>query len=156
MTTLLAVVVIAVVAAAVAYPLWRPGPQATPDPVGPAAVIAELEERKLMIYAGIRELGFDYRMDKLEEADYEEQAERLKVEAIGVVRQIEELRQQPPRGSDELEAEIAAFRERLDDPAAGGGHEEGASDGIFCTQCGAAAGHDDRFCSACGYKLRTT
>ena len=158
MTALLAVMVVAIVAAVVGYPLWRPGPQAPPDPIGPAATVAALEERKLLIYAGIRELGFDYRMDKLEKTDYDEEVERLKAEAIAVVQQIDELRRHPPRGPDELEAEIAAFRERLEDSATGA--EAGAGDakataGLFCTQCGTPAAKEDRFCAACGNELRT-
>ena len=155
MTALLAVVVVAVVAVAVGYPLWRPGPQAPPDPIGPAATVAALEERKLQIYAGIRELGFDYRMDKLEEADYEEEVERLKAEAIGVVQQIDELRRHPPRGPDELEAEIAAFRERLDGSSATRMDGEKPAAGLFCTKCGVPAVIDDRFCAACGNELRS-
>ena len=156
MTALLAVMVVAIVAAGVGYPLWRPGPQAPPDPVGPAAIVAALEERKLQLYAGIRELGFDYRMDKLEEADYEQEVERLKAEAGGLVRQIDELRRHPPRGPDELEAEIAAFGERLDGSSTGTGDADAkATVGLFCTQCGAPAGQDDRFCAACGNQLRT-
>lgn len=156
MTALLAVVVVTVVTVAVGYPLWRPGPQAPPDPIGPAATVAALEERKLQIYAGIRELGFDYRMDKLEEADYEDEVERLKAEAMGVVQQIDELRRHPPRGPDELEAEIAAFRDRLDGSSADrqGGRKVDA--GLFCTKCGVAAGQDDLFCAACGNKLRSS
>lgn len=155
MTALLAVMVVAVVAVAVGYPLWRPGPQAPPDPIGPAATAAALEERKLQLYAGIRELGFDYRMDKLEEADYEEEVDRLKAEAIGVVQQITELRRHPPRGPDALEAEIAAYRSRQDGSSADrkGGKKHAA--GLFCTKCGVSAGQDDLFCAACGNKLRS-
>ncbi len=155
MTALLAVMVVTIAAAVIGYPLWRPGPQAPPDPIGPAAIVAALEDRKLQIYAGIRELGFDYRMDKLEKADYAEEVERLKAEAIGVVQQIDELRRHPPRGPDELEAEIAAFRVRLDGSSAGSKDGEKAAAGLFCTQCGAPAGQDDRFCAACGNKLRS-
>lgn len=153
MTTLMAIMVVAVVAVAIAYPLWKPGPQAPPDPVGPAATLAALEERKLRLYASIRELGFDYHTDKLEEADYEEEVEHIKVEAVAVVREINELRSQPPRGSEDLEAEIGAFRQRLggdaDHPA------PVASEDVFCTRCGTPAATKDRFCSSCGNQLRT-
>ena len=156
MTALLAVMVVTIVAVVVGYPLWRPGPQAPPDPIGPAATVAALEDRKLQIYAGIRELGFDYRMDKLEQADYDVEVERLKAEAIGVVRQIDELRRQPPRGPDELEAEIAAFRQQLDDPSTTANDDESKDEaGQFCTQCGTPGGREDRFCAACGNQLRT-
>lgn len=177
MTVLLAVMVVAVVTVAVAWPLWKPGPEAPPDPVGPAARLAALQERKLALYAAIRELGFDYRTDKLEEADYEQEVERIKAEAITVVREIDELKRQPPRGPDELEAEIAAYRAQMagapPDSAAtapGGAapmaDERAASDvapapasggkKLFCTQCGNPADSGDRFCSSCGNRLRTS
>ncbi len=184
MTALMAVMVVTVVAVAIAYPLWKPGPQAPADPVGPAATLADLEEHKLRLYASIRELGFDYRTDKLEEADYEEEVERIKAEAAAVVREISELRSQAPRGSDELEAEIGAFRRRLDldarAPQASGASQTsevagasqtsevagasqtsevaGASQvsgNVFCTQCGTPTTTGDRFCSSCGSQLRT-
>jgi hypothetical protein len=157
MTALLVVMVVTIVVAVVGYPLSRPGPQAPPDPVGPAAIVAALEDRKLVIYAGIRELGFDYRMDKLEEADYKQEVERLKAEAGGLVQQIGELHRHAPRGPDELEAEITAFREQLDGSSTAAGDVNGkASAGLFCTQCGAPAGRDDQFCAACGHPLRTS
>jgi hypothetical protein len=151
--------VVAVVAVAIAYPLWKPGPQAPPDPVGPAATLAALEEHKLRLYASIRELGFDYRTDKLEEADYEEEVERIKAEAVAVVREINELRSQPPRGPEDLEAEIGAVRQRLGgnarDPAPQAAGTPQASGNVFCTQCGTPAAAEDRFCSSCGNQLRT-
>ena len=111
MTAFLAILIIAVVVSVVGYPLLRPSAAMLTIPFGP---ITALEDRKLQIYADIRELGFDYRMDKLEEADYEVEVEQLKSEAIGVVQQIEELRSQTPRAPDDLEAEIAAYREHND------------------------------------------
>lgn len=173
MTVLLAVLVVSVVAVAVAWPLVRPGAEAPPDPVGPAAQLAALEERKRQLYGAIRELGFDLRTDKLEEADYEQEVERVKAEAVDVVRQIDEIKNRPPRGSDELEAEIAALRGQVPDAApANAVPARAASAGApgataaqapaaagsaaksFCTQCGTPAEAGDRFCSACGAPLR--
>jgi len=160
MTILLAVMVVTLVAVAVAYPLVKPGPEAPPDPVGPAAQLAALEERKLQLYGAIRELGFDYRTDKLEEADYEHEVERIKAEAIGVVRQIDEIKSQPPRGPEALEAEIAALRAGRsaagDAPTTAEGSPAAKPAGAksFCTQCGTPADAGDRFCSGCGAALR--
>lgn len=154
MTTLLAILVVAVVASVIGYPLWHPSPATPTTPIGPSATLAALEDRKLQIYAGIRELGFDYRMDKLEEADYEGEVERLKAEAVGVVKQIEELRREIPRGSDELEAEIAVVRGKLDDSATASRDTNLRTSATqFCTECGAPVATDDHFCSACGNHL---
>jgi len=156
MEILIAVLVASGVATVIAYPLFRPGPQPAPDPVGPEAVRAALQERKLQIYAAIRDLGFDYNTDKLGEADYEEEVERLKAEAVGIVRQMDDLESAPARGSDSLEAEIEAARRRMEgDPAAAPRPADAsAGAGQFCTQCGTQAGAGDRFCASCGNQLR--
>jgi hypothetical protein len=154
MTVVLAVVVVAGVAAIIGYPLLRPGREAPLDPIGPAAQLAALQERKLQIYAAIRELGFDYNTDKLEKADYEEEVDRLKREAVEIVRQIDVLRSQPPRADGALEAEIAAARQALPAAAPGSAAGPGGRAGAFCTQCGSPAAPSDRFCGACGTPLR--
>ena len=147
MTALLAILVIAVVVSVVGYPLFWPRAAIRTIPLGP---ITALEDRKLQIYAGIRELGFDYRMDKLEKADYEAEVERLKAEAVGVIQQIEEIRSQTPRAPSELEVEIATYREKLDNSRKRG---SGTSARSFCTECGSTIDTDDRFCAACGKKV---
>ena len=156
MTFVLAVVVVAGVAAIIGYPLLRPGREAPLDPVGPAAQLAALQDRKLQIYAAIRELGFDYNTDKLEKADYEEEVDRLKREAVEIVRQIDVLRSRPPRADDALEAEIAVARQAPPAAAPASAAAPGGSAGAFCTQCGAPAAPGDRFCGACGTPLRQT
>ena len=154
MGILLSVFVISGVVAVLAYPLWRPAALVISDPAGPAARIHDLQERKLQIYASIRELGFDYRSDKLLAADYEEEVEVLKGEAVAVVRQLDELSQQAPRGPAALEAEIAAARAAADKGGAPAPVGDTRSGAVFCTQCGAPAADDDRFCAACGTSLR--
>ena len=156
MTVVLAVVVLAGVAAIIGYPLLRPGREAPLDPIGPAAQLAALQERKLQIYAAIRELGFDYNTDKLEKADYEEAVDQLKREAVEIVRQIDVLRSQPPRADEALEAEIAAARQALPAAAPASATAPEGRAGAFCTQCGAPAAPGDRFCGACGTPLRQT
>ena len=147
MTAFLAILIIAVVVSVVGYPLLRPSAAVLTIPFGPTTA---LEDRKFQLYADIRELGFDYRMDKLEEADYEVEVEQLKSEAIGVVQQIEELRSQTPRAPDDLEAEIAAYREKLDNSRKG---DLGTTARRFCAECGSTVDTDDRFCAACGKEL---
>ncbi|MFQ5742926.1 MAG: zinc ribbon domain-containing protein [Acidobacteriota bacterium] len=138
--------------AAIAYPLWRPEPDLPPDPIGPVAELNALLERKQAIYAAIRDLGFDYRTDRLSQADYQQEVEQLKAEAVKAVRDIEELRSAPPRGPQGIEREIAAAREQLP-PIDAPTHPQVAS---YCTQCGRPADSSDRFCAACGTQLRPT
>jgi hypothetical protein len=156
LTALLAVLIAAGTAAVIAFPLFRPGPQPTPDPVGPEAIRAALRERKLQVYAAIRELGFDYNTDKLEKDDYEHEVERLKAEAVDIVRQMDDLESEASRGSASLEAEIEAARKRLEGEASPAATAATPAPGAatFCTQCGTQAGADDRFCASCGTQLR--
>lgn len=166
MEILLGILVVVGVTAVVVYPLWRPAPEPPPDPVGPAARLQALEQRKASLYEGIRDLGFDYRTDKLLEDDYQEEVGRLKAEAAEVLREIDELRSAPPRGPDEIEREIERIRTRLEDdaPDRPEGPAEAAArkateagegqGGPFCTRCGRQAAAGDRFCAACGEPLR--
>lgn len=151
MSTVVALLVLAGVLVAVGYPLLRPAPHPPADPIGPAARIRALEERKQAIYAAIRELGFDYRSDKLSEADYRSEVQRLKEEAISIVREQEESRSEPPRGPAALEEEIAATRRHLQKAQTRPAAREGK---LYCTQCGEGADENDRFCATCGTKLK--
>ena len=154
MAILLSVFVVTGVVAVLVYPLLQPAAQHMTHPVGPAAELRDLEERKLQIYAAIRELGFDYRSDKLLEADYEEEVEHLKRQAVTVVRQLDELRRHAPRGPEKLEAEIAVARARLEESGKPLSAGRDSIRAVFCTQCGEQAAADDRFCAACGTALR--
>lgn len=167
MDVLLGLIVGAGVLLAIGYPIWKPAPQILAGSVGPASELAGLEERKESTYAAIRELGFDFHTDKLSEADYQLEIERLKAEAVGIVRQIEERTVQPPTGSDSVEQEIAAIRASIErslaplPPAAvpapsGVTAATATGNALFCTQCGRAAGPEDRFCAGCGTQLRAS
>lgn len=149
MAAFLTLIVLAVVAAAVAYPLWRPRLEPPAEPLGPGARLRELEQRKDAHYAAIRELGFDYRTGKLTREDYEAEVEGLKAEAAEVIRAMEELRTAPPRGPEELESTIAAARRKL-----AAGIPAPGETARFCTHCGRRADAADRFCAACGTPLR--
>jgi len=167
MDILLGIIVGGAVLLAIGYPIWKPAPQILGGSVGPASELAGLEERKESTYAAIRELGFDFHTDKLSEADYQLEIERLKAEAVGIVRQIEERTLQPPTGSDSVEEEIAAARASIERsiatvlpaaaPAPAGATASTASgNALFCTQCGRPAGPEDRFCAGCGTQLRAS
>ena len=166
MDVLLGVIVVGAVLVVIGYPIWRPTPQVLGGTRGPASELASLEERKESTYAAIRELGFDFHTDKLSEADYQIEIARLKAEAVGILRQVEELSSEPPTGPDSIEREIAAVRQALERsmptaaPAAAPAHASAATPvapGIvhFCTQCGRRAGAGDRFCAGCGAQLGT-
>ncbi len=50
-----------------------------------------LLEQKEQTYAAIKELDFDYQMDKLSEEDYQELSREYKQKAVAVLQQIDEL-----------------------------------------------------------------
>jgi hypothetical protein len=134
--------------------------------------IDEPHEQLLMqrdtIYAAIRELDFDYRLGKVSDEDYHPQRERLALQGVAVLKQLDAL---APNGAarieDDIEAEIVRRRKhgRVSARAA----EVALSDaeieaqiralrrrpeaGAFCSRCGAASQADDRFCRNCGAAL---
>jgi membrane protease subunit (stomatin/prohibitin family) len=94
----------------------------------------ELEARKAEIYAAIRDIDFDYRMGKLSQEDYEALRDQYKAEAIGMMKQIDQMQLgKSHRGSKELATGKTAAR--------------------FCHHCGQPAVAADQFCSACGGQL---
>lgn len=145
MATALVLLVVATVLAALSYPLWRPPLVAFDEGAGPASRLTLLEDRKQAIYGSIRDAGFDLRTDKMTQADYDQEMETLKAEAVEVMAQIEAMRNDVPRASKSLEAEISGLR--ADRPAAAS-----TAAPAFCTQCGGSLREQDRFCGACGHR----
>ena len=152
MTLLIIVSVVSASIVGLAWPLIRPELAAMESDAGPASHMAVLEERKLSIYGAIRDVGFDFRTDKITDSDYQREVATLKSEAVAVLREMETLRSSPPRGDDELEQAIDRERARLRGGESGAPAGEQA--GKFCTQCGAGAGSGDQFCAGCGAALR--
>ena len=145
MDLLLGLIVGTVVLLSIGYPIWKPAPRVMGSSGGPASELAALEERKESTYAAIRELGFDFHTDKLSEADYQLEIERLKAE-----REIAAIREQIERSRPRVAAAQAPAPMAAQTPRAPGAAT------LFCTQCGRAAGTEDRFCAGCGTQLRTS
>ncbi|NKB89991.1 MAG: hypothetical protein GKS06_17405 [Acidobacteria bacterium] len=143
-----ALVVIAALIPIVAPLVWPPLLRLR-EAAGPAADLARLEERKASLYGAIKEVGFDLRMDKMSDEDYEHEVSALKREAVIVVGEIEALRKNPPRGPEHVENAIAASREESKTPAA----RTAVTASSFCIQCGGGLGEADRFCAHCGNQI---
>ena len=162
---------ISTVIAAILYPLWRPALEPVDGPVGPAAELAELESRKAAIYGSIRDLGFDFRTDKISADDHRQESATLKREAVTVLAAIEQLRSHPPRGPAELERIIAGLAASTQEdapsteshelaeagasahPEIPGAQLDGGPTRTLCTRCGHRAQPADRFCAGCGTAL---
>jgi hypothetical protein len=80
---------VALVAAVVLFILWvRPSDLPPPEAVNPAR---PWEERKARIYENLRDLQFEYRLDKLSEADYQRGKAELQKELAMVLAELDKL-----------------------------------------------------------------
>lgn len=152
-------------------------PLVTPEAPGDAAPVAgraraALEREKALVLRTIKELEFDHAMGKTATADFEEMRDRLRLRAVGLIRQLE--------GTDyrhAVERDLAA-RTGAGAPAsstraavapasassAGSAVHDAASPTVpadapaapaprLCASCTTANDPDARFCKGCGSPL---
>lgn len=93
-----------------------------------------LLERKTACYRNLKDLEFQFRMGRLEEADYERLRAEHRAEAAAILAELDRLR--APNGA------------RAAGPAAKKGREASR-----CPACGAAAPPGKKFCADCGKRL---
>ncbi len=127
------------------------------------------------IYAAIRELDFDFRLGKISEEDYHPQRERLALQGVAILKQLDALSPDGDAGLEgEIEAEIARRRRKRTGPAGqtAPARQAGLSNAEIeaqiralrrksatspvasaCPRCGAATSPEDRFCRNCGAAL---
>ena len=133
--------------------------------------LAELYDKRDMLYQAIRDARFDSQTGKLSQDDYEAQTGHLKQEAADVLKSIDEIVQTitTPELDAALETEIAAARtggglSAVEDdpleaailaarrrPPATNGKGQGDR---FCGRCGSPLQGGDRFCGVCGAAVR--
>ena len=89
-----------------------------------------LDERRAMVYEGLRDLQMEYRMGKLSDGDYQELKLTFQHQLAALLDEAEKL------GSDSSEVTS------LPNPASG-----------KCSSCGADNPGANRFCGSCGAKL---
>ena len=63
-----------------------------PEPVSPTA---HLEEKKKAIYENLRDLQFEYRMNKLSDQDYQQTKLELQRQLAGVLAEMEKIQKSP-------------------------------------------------------------
>lgn len=164
------ILIIAVLSAIfIAYPFFRNKSQeGLSEEAGggktlPEERLGELNSRKESLYAAIKEFDFDYSMGKLSKEDYDELKSKYKIQAIGVLKEIDDIRQTVDTSDleeelekeirakrdvklineDEIETEILkARRSRVENPS-----------GFACSNCGNEYKPNDGFCSKCGARL---
>ncbi len=108
--------------------------------------LQQLEAGKEVTISTLKELEFDFNLGKISKEDYEDLNEQYTRDAVGYIKEIDDLKKNPEKKlnedfESELEQEVLSLRK---------------SPGSFCTQCGDPISPDDRFCSNCGEKLANT
>ncbi len=151
-TLLIGLALLVVVVALALLPLLEPKrPLAQP-----ASQRDALEAERAAIVRSIRDLDFDHRTQKLNEADYRALRQGLVQRGADILRELEALNQAQPAGETadddaavdaQIEAAVLALR-RGEQPAAR------VSGVAHCSACGHPVLPDDRFCAKCGHALR--
>jgi len=118
---------------------------------------AELLEKRVAVYAAIRELDFDHETGKVSDEEHARQRAELVREGVAILKGLDRLEAAAP-AADSLEAAIAALRQGEDvgtgvaglsvAPTVNGHHA--------CPSCGAPTSATDRFCGTCGQSLEFT
>lgn len=109
-----------------------------------------LDREKTLVLRSIKELEFDYAMGKMSQADFDEMGGRLRLRALGLMRQLD-------AGGGYREQIAREVAERLADapeaPAAPVAPEAPVAPVAPVCHCGTANDPDARFCKSCGSQL---
>ncbi|MBI5749122.1 MAG: DUF4190 domain-containing protein [Nitrospinae bacterium] len=105
--------------------------------------LGELIHKKEAVYTSIKDLDFDYRTGKLSEDDYKELKEKYEVEALHILKDIDD------SGKKKTAVDEARAKQILPESA----EPTTGKDFIFCPKCGTKAKMGDNFCFKCGAKL---
>jgi hypothetical protein len=107
-----------------------------PQPVSP---FQHLDERKAAIYESLRDLQFEYRVDKLSDDDYQTTKVELQKELARVLAEV-----------DRIKAELAAGGVVVAQPAKPPVTPVPAAAKKVCASCGAKFEKALKFCGECG------
>lgn len=107
-----------------------------PEPVSP---FQHLDERKAAIYESLRDLQFEYRLDKLSDADYQASKLELQKELARVLAEIDAIRGGPAPKPAQSASPAAS-------PA--------AAVSFICPACRASFEKPLKFCGECGKPMQ--
>ncbi len=133
------------------FPLLRSNSPDTALNSAEDETLAQLEHQKEEAYAAIKDLEFDQNMGKISKQDFEILKKQYMLDAVGYLREIDELQVNTSKGKeiseenimDEIEKEVSALRNT----------GESKEFDVFCVQCGTKSSSLKRFCSSCGAKI---
>ena len=117
----------------------------------PEDVRKELKNKKVGAYAAIKELEFDLSMGKLTEEDFEILRRQYTQEAVGYMKEIDNLESPPAAFSKPVDT--VPEKENQQGVTAIRNNKSTQRNHIYCTSCGAKAAVESRFCAACGSNL---
>ncbi len=146
MDFVIALVVLAITLAALAYPLYRARPQSATLNV---STLDDLLAQRDGLYATLRDLEADRQLGKLDEADYAARRAKYMAQASQVLQALDVV-QGKGAATDagaRLEQEVRAQRKTTDRHAA---RTKDKAAGGFCRHCGKALDAGDKFCAKCG------
>ena len=98
----------------------------------PESELTDLLYKKESVYIALKELDFDHKTGKIDDADYQEMKSKFEADAVALLGRI-----------DDLETGLSAKTTRR-------GAAPAAGDSRFCVKCGANIGADFNFCGKCG------
>lgn len=128
MITIVEVLLALAVMAAIGYPLFVKPSLAEGD-VDEGDERHKLLSAKEAAFVALKDLDFDYKTGKIDEADYTALKARYEAEAVRVMKRLDNAAKEQPAARTGEKAR-------------------------FCSDCGAKADAGDRFCAACGKPLK--
>lgn len=137
---------LAVLVLYIGYPLFATRRPAQ-SPTTSAASTRDLLERKEQLYAGIKELEFDRNTGKLAEVDYRRLRAELESEALGVLRELDQLNG---------EVDDATLQSRIEADVRDQRRTAAAAEPHRCSSCEAPRQTEALFCSQCGQRFTET
>jgi len=113
-------------------------------------ILQQLDFKKEETYATIRDLEFDLKMGKLSEEDFQILKQQYMEEAVGYLKEIDQLKPSEPMRTEASDHNIDEKKEG--EPKSTRSRER-TKKYIYCTDCGEKAPWGDRFCTGCGSPL---
>lgn len=147
MITIFIALLIILVVAFVAYPLFQPARARALELDGASDMVLEgLVAQRDAMYAAIKDLENDHVLGKLSDGDYRSLRAKYEAKAVAVLQELDKVVGAKPGArsarDDAIEREIARLRRAK------------TNDALKCPQCGAPHTADDVFCAKCGASLR--
>ncbi len=132
----------------VLYPIWQKKYRFAQLPLAlDNSGVTSLQQLKNEMLMAIKEIDFEYQMEKMSQSDYESLKSEYQNRALQVLKRIDELENSHSKDED-IEAQIRVCRQQLKEQSRtnGGVH--------YCPNCGEKAQPHFKFCVNCGQKLQ--